>query len=459
MMLLRVIILVLISGLAYGFSKKSQPYDRGLSGDAESYIQLDVKKKVLENGLTIIAVQNEKLPIFSFYSYIKVGGKYEQKGTTGASHFLEHMMFKGAKKYGEGEFDKLVEGNGGTNNAYTTNDLTVYYETLPSEHFSVIADLEADRMANLLLAKESFEKERLVVLEERRMRYENSDRGKLYLDMMKAVFKGTPYGGSVIGEVADLKSITRDDVQKYFKKYYAPNNALIVVVGSLPTSEVFEVIEEKFGKLPKSKNLEADKAKVLAAKGFDFKSDLSKDIRLKGSSPTSMFSLAFKGVKISHADSFVLDILSSILGDGGSSYLNQKYVLGKKPLLQNIYAANYTLQDSGVFFIGGQLKEKTRLNKWKKELRKELRGVCETAISERAVKKVINQYLVSMLKGLDTNAGVARFLGDREVYFGSYDFYKKEIKKYESITIDQLKVACKKYLTVDDSLFISIGKH
>ena len=314
-------------------------------------------------------------------------------------------------------------------------------------------------MANLLLAKESFEKERLVVLEERRMRYENSDRGKLYLDMMKAVFKGTPYGGSVIGEVADLKSITRDDVQKYFKKYYAPNNALIVVVGSLPTSEVFEVIEEKFGKLPKSKNLEADKAKVLAAKGFDFKSDLSKDIRLKGSSPTSMFSLAFKGVKISHADSFVLDILSSILGDGGSSYLNQKYVLGKKPLLQNIYAANYTLQDSGVFFIGGQLKEKTRLNKWKKELRKELRGVCETAISERAVKKVINQYLVSMLKGLDTNAGVARFLGDREVYFGSYDFYKKEIKKYESITIDQLKVACKKYLTVDDSLFISIGKH
>ena len=123
-------------------------------------ISFDVKKKVLDNGLTILAVENFKLPVFSYYTYYKVGSKYESPGTTGSSHLLEHMMFKGAKKYGEGEFDKLIEGNGGSNNAFTSNDLTVYFEDLPSEHFDVVIDLEADRMQNLLLAKESFEKER-----------------------------------------------------------------------------------------------------------------------------------------------------------------------------------------------------------------------------------------------------------------------------------------------------------
>lgn len=455
MLLKRLPILLFFTGLmlsSCSFLKQSDD-----TGDEQSVIHFDVHKKTLSNGLTILAVQNTKLPIFSYNTYYKVGGKYEGKGTTGASHLLEHMMFKGAKKYGEGEFDKLVEGNGGQNNAYTTNDVTVYYENLPSEHFEVIADLEADRMENLLLAKDSFEKERLVVLEERRMRYENSDKGKLYLEMMKAIFVGTPYGMSVIGEVEDLKSITRDEVQKYFKKYYAPNNAVIVVVGSLDPATVFEVIEKKYGQLEESKDLLSEKAEVLNKMGFEFKAKLPQDIHLVGTSPTPMFSLAFKGTKIGSQDAFVLDILSSILGDGGSSFLNEKFVLGRKPLLQNLYAANYTLQDSGVFFIGGQLNENISVKDWKKILLKELNSACDEAITARSVQKVINQFLVSILKDLDTNAGVARYLGDREVYYGSYEFYKKEFSIYESITLDSLRATCKKYLTPNESLFISIG--
>ena len=145
-------------------------------------------------ALRLLVVENNKLPIVSYYTFFDVGGRFESRetGTTGATHFLEHMMFKGAKKYKAGEFEKIVEGNGGRGNAYTTFDSTVYYESFPSKVLEKIIDLEADRMGNLTIESKSFESERLVVKEERKMRYENSPMGKLYLSMMQAVFKGTP---------------------------------------------------------------------------------------------------------------------------------------------------------------------------------------------------------------------------------------------------------------------------
>lgn len=453
----------LVAGIVVGsilLSGCSSSKNGGEDKNLDNRISFDVKKKVLSNGLTVLVVENHKLPIFSYYTYYKVGSKFEKPGTTGSSHLLEHMMFKGAKKYGEGEFDKVVEGNGGRNNAYTTNDLTVYYENLPNEHFEVIADLEADRMQNLLLQKDSFNNERNVVLEERKMRYENSDRGKVFLRMMKEVFKGTPYGSSVIGEVEDLKTVPREKVWDYFKTYYAPNNAVIVIVGAVDADKVISTIDKKFGDIPPTKDLEKIKSEHLNQLGFNFRKDFKQKLKLKGTTPTPMFSLSFKGLKVGEREAFVLDIVSSIIGDGDSSYLNETFVTGKKPSLQGIYAANFTLQESGVFFIGGQLLPKTNLKKFEKQLKTSVKKSCESAITPRAVQKVLNQYFVSMLSSLDKNAGIARFLGDREVYYGSYDFYKKEMKIYESITIDELKSVCKKYLTTDENIFISIwDKH
>lgn len=420
-------------------------------------ISLDVKKRVLKNGLTILLVENDKLPIFSYYTYYRVGGKYETEGITGATHYLEHMMFKGAKKYGPGEFDKLVEGNGGSNNAYTTNDLTVYYENLPSEHIQKIVDLEADRMQNLALETTSFEKERNVVLEERKMRYENSDRGKLFLKMMKEVFAGTPYGTSVIGKIQDIKSVSRDQMMDYFKKFYTPNNAIIVIVGDIDSDEVFDKIEEKFGQIPANKDLALIKSQILDKRnGFEFKGAFNRWVKLNGTSPMPNFMLAYKGIKIGPRDAYILDILSSILGSGESSYLNQNFVMSRNPMMSNIYAANYTLQDSGVFFVGGQLLKGKSIKNTKNVLTKKIVSSCYDAINERSLQKVKNQYLVQMLSGLDTNAGVARFIGDREVFYGDYSFYNKEYAIYNSVSMAELKLACEKYLKKENSIFLSI---
>jgi len=455
-------LLVLLVSACAGLNStsKNDESSDGMVGKELNSISLDAHKKVFSNGLTAIVVENHKLPIFTYYTYYKVGGKFEDEGITGASHYLEHMMFKGAKKYGAGEFDRLVEGNGGSNNAYTTNDLTVYYENLPSEHLATMIDLEADRMQNLLLEEKSFESERDVVLEERKMRYENKDNGKIYLKMMQEVFKGTPYGTSVIGKIKDLKSVTRDQMHDYFKKFYAPNNAVILIVGDFDKDDVFDLLEEKFGKIPSTNNLEKFKKEVVAKKGFDFKAKFNKRINLNGTSINPVFMLGFKGVKIGSVDSYALDILASMLGDGESSYLNQEYVQSRKPKLTNVYAANYTLQDAGVFFFGGQLLKGRNLKTFERNFKKKLIKSCDVALDARSLQKIKNQYLVGMLSGLDTNAGIAKLLGDREIYYGDYNFYKKEFGIYNSIGLEQVRSVCKKYLNKEDSIFLSIwNKH
>ncbi|MCT4641437.1 MAG: insulinase family protein [Bacteriovoracaceae bacterium] len=442
--------------LFIGCSSKSE---QQVKFNADS-IEFNAVKKEFKNGLKAIVIENKKLPIFSYYTFYQVGGKHETQGLTGASHFLEHMMFKGAKKYKMGDFDRLVEGNGGNNNAYTSNDLTVYYENMPSEHLELMIDIEADRMENLTLDEKAFESEKQVVLEERRMRYENSDRGKIFLAMMKQIFKGSAYGTSVIGKIKDIKTVSRNQIYNYFKKYYAPNNAVIVIVGDVDSNKTFDLIEKKFANIKAFKDLEKVKLAALSQKTIKKPLKLGYDVKLKGQSPVPSFILAYPGIKIGPYESYVLDILSSILGDGASSYLNQKYVLSRKPLLSNIYAANYTLQDGGVFFIGGKLIRSANLNIAKKSLRRLMHRSCKKSINQRTLAKVKNQYLVQMFSGLDTNASIAKFIGNREVYFGDYRFYKKEMQTYQSITVDDLKKACDKYFHPKKSVFLSIwNKH
>ncbi len=383
-------------------------------------------------------------------------------GLTGASHFLEHMMFKGAKKYPEGVFDQTVEGNGGRNNAFTTSDMTVYYESLPSEHIEKIIDVEADRMQNLALNPKSFESEKQVVLEERKMRYENSDRGKLYMEMMQNVFKGTPYGAPVIGWIKDIKGVSRDQVFDYFKRYYAPNNSFVVIVGDVDADETMEMMEKSFGDVPKSEDLKEKKKEAIEENGaFNFKGKFGgRWAKVHGTSNDPMFMLAFKGVKIGPRSSYTLDILSSMLGDGESSYLNGQYVLSRRPQLANVYAANYTLQESGVFFVGGQLLKGANLNALRKGLYGRITKGCKTSLNERQLQKVKNQYLVSYLSGLDTNEGIARFIGDREAYYGDYEHYKKELDIYNSVSLAEVKKACDQFLKKENSIFISIwNKH
>lgn len=417
-------------------------------------INLEVDELKLENGMTALIVNNPKLPIFSLYFFYKVGGKNEVPGITGASHLLEHMMFKGAKKFGKNTLDFIIEGSGGSTNAYTTNDQTVYYENLPSKELSMILDIEADRMENLALDPDDFEKERAVVLEERKMRYENSPRGQLYQELMRNFFAGTPYGRSVIGDIPDLKSVTREQIHNYFKKFYAPNNVTLVLVGDVNTSEAKKLIREKFGKIPSSPTVEQEHAS-LTDDQFKVTFKESQVVKKKGESPNPIFMMAYPTYKVGHPKGYALDILSSILGSGKSSSLINEYILINRPMATSMYAAHQQLEKAGLFFIGGELVRGVKLDDFRKDLKKKLLNYCETEITPRNIQKIKNNYLVDLYSGLDTNAGLAQFLGDRQLLFGDWKVYKQELNLYEKVTVEDVKAMCVETFN-KESVFVSV---
>ncbi|OFZ15243.1 MAG: hypothetical protein A2X86_07930 [Bdellovibrionales bacterium GWA2_49_15] len=421
--------------------------------------KLTVFKKILKNGLVVIVHENHLLPIMSYYTFYDVGGRYESRSesTTGATHFLEHMMFKGAKKYGPGLFDSQLEALGGSTNAYTTFDDTVYHQELPSSGLELIMDMEADRMANLLLEEEAFEKERAVIFEERKMRYENSPHGKLLLTMMQEVFKGTPYGGSVIGDEIDLKNLTRSQLQDFFKKYYAPNNAIIVIVGDVDHEKVFALAEQKFGVLQANSELAALKKSKDGAASYLWDDKIfGRSIRSKGTNPTPLFYFAYKGEPLGTRRAFVMDILAAMLGTGSSSYFNQKYVKGQKPTLNSISVGNYNLKYSGVFYIGGELLQKQYLKRFEKEFQADLKQLCPKAITERALQKAKNQFMVSYFNELSGNDDLASFLGVRESAFGDYNYYVKELETYHAITRDEVLNVCSDIMENSKYLYLSM---
>ena len=455
-------IICLLTSCAGGFMLfddiKDGEEDSNLSNAS---LNLKVNKYQLKNGLRLLVVENHRLPIFSYYTFFDVGGRYESRKdkTTGATHFLEHLMFKGTHKTSSGYFDRVIEARGGHTNAYTTFDATVYYNNVPSGNLSKIIEMEADRMNNLKIEENPFEKERLVVLEERKLRYENRPAGKLHLAMMQEVFKGTPYGGSVIGSKEDLLSLTKEQVEKFYQKFYTPDNAIIVVTGDVNSKKVHYAVKKYYGSLAPSKDLAKFKKEKNAPENYSAWGRFGREIKLNGATPVPIFNLVFKGEPLGTRKSFVMDILSSILGAGDSSYLKQKFVKGKKHMLNSLYVYNYNLKYKGVFYIGGKLLKGIGVNQFKRTLVKETGKICKKAINERSLQKTKNQYLIHYYNSLQTNAGSAEFLGLREGFYNDYNFYKKELLIYDSIQVEEVKKVCHEIFDKGEYIFLSIWRN
>jgi zinc protease len=315
-------------------------------------------------------------------------------------------------------------------------------------------------MENLLLEPASFERERAVVMEERKYRYENSPRGQLYLAMMKAVFEGTPYGGSVIGEFEDLKSLSRDQVMEYFKKFYTPDNAIIVIAGNVDPSDTYSMVKEKFGKLASStEEVRQYKKNADAPERYKLRSRWNREIRLRGEAQTPQFMMAFPGEAVGTRKAYVMDLLSSLLGSGVSSFFNQEFVKNRSPLLGEISVSSYNLMYNGVFFISGELLSKTNLTSFKSRLERDLKKTCKTAVVDRSVQKGKNQFLVSFFSGMQTNSGLAHSLGLSQLYFADHTHYKKELEIFQSITTQEVMDVCQDLFEKGPSLFLSVWKN
>lgn len=397
----------------------------------------EVREYSLKNGLKVLVTEDHKAPVATFQVWYMVGSRNEPEGKTGISHLLEHMMFRGTSKFGSKVFSRLIQKNGGTDNAYTTRDYTMYYETLSSDRLDLAIELESDRMENLLLNPEAVRYERSVVMEERRMRYEDDPQSSLFEEVVATAFKVHPYHHPVIGWMSEIKSIDRDDLYTHYKRYYSPDNAVIVVAGDVHAGDILKKIEAEFTDIPKGPPRPPVTSIEPQQKG-------EKRVYLKRAEAKLPYILiAYHVPNFPGEDSAALDVLSSILS-GKSGRLYKDLVRGGETAL-NVFASYDSLRiDPFLFFVGGTVKSGSNIKELEQALYSELAKLANTPPSETEVQKAKNQVEASFIMGQDSIYFEGQILGMFEV-LGDWKLKDKYLDMIRDVTPEDVRKVAEKY--------------
>lgn len=407
-----------------------------------SLFSADVQEYKLSNGLKVLIVEDHKSPVATFQVWYRVGSRNEPAGKSGLSHFLEHMMFKGTSRLGPSELSKIVQKNGGTLNAYTTKDYTAYFELFASDRITVALDLEADRMQNLLLDQREIAAEKNVILEERRLRYEDDPQNSLFEDVVAAAFKVHPYQRPVIGWMSDIRSIERDDLAEYYKTHYTPQNAVIIVVGNVNGKEFIENIRFFFEKVPSGKEIPPIRSIEPEQRG-------EKRLVLKREAELPFMISAYHVPSFPHEDSYALDVLSLILSGGKSSRLYQSLVYERKVALS--VSADYSglNRDPYLFFFFATASPGVHINDVESALNREIESLKKSPPAEREIQKAKNQIESSFVMGQDSIYVQAMLYGRFEM-LGDWRLMDQYLAGIRKVTGADIVRVAQKYLLEDN---------
>jgi zinc protease len=399
----------------------------------------DVKTFTLNNGMKFLVVEDFSIPNANMYFFYKVGSRNEHQGITGLSHFFEHMMFNGAKKYGPKEFDRTMEFNGGANNAYTTENVTVYTDWFPAASAEIMFDLEGDRIASLSIDPKMVESERGVVLSERRTGIENSPWRPLSEGLQATAFQEHPYHWPVIGYEDDMKNWTQEDLERYFKTYYAPNNCVVVVSGALKLEKVKELAKKYFEPIP----AQPAPPKVHIVEPVQTG---ERRITIKKEVETPYMMIGYKTPESKHEDYYALNILSSVLSSGNSSRLYASLV-DQKELATQVATDFGDTFDPNLFNVYAVANEKVKEIDLEQAIYAEIEKVKKDGITESELQKIKNQKLMEFYNQVETINGKSNNIGTYEVFFGDYRKMFDAPVNYNKVTIADVQRVAKKYLT------------
>ncbi|MDK2124075.1 M16 family metallopeptidase [Parachitinimonas caeni] len=409
-----------------------------LAGPVQALTVDKVNHFTLGNGMKFLVVESRAIPNANFYVFWKVGSRNEALGATGLSHFFEHMMFNGASKYGVKQFDRVMEAKGGTNNAYTTTDVTVYTNWFPATSLETIFDLEGDRIASLTIDPKMVESERGVVISERTTGLENSNFRMLDEEVMSVAFLAHPYSWPVLGFESDIKAWTQADLRHYFDTYYAPNNAVTVVVGDVTFDQVKKFAEQYIGPIPA-------RAKPPAVRTVEPEQRGERRVFVKKASVTTPnLQFAFKTPAINHPDYYALEVLQSILAEGKTSRLYRALVDQRLATEVEVYAPETF--DPGVLNVFVVAAEGVSAAKLEKATLAEMDKLVRNGISEQELQKVRKLKLIQYYRQLETINGQASLLGKYETFFGDYRKLFDAPKAYEALSVADIKAVAAKYL-------------
>jgi zinc protease len=400
-----------------------------------------VHEEVLLNGLKVIAVEDTSAQMAIFQVWYHAGSMNEQFGKTGLSHLLEHMMFKGTRRYGSKTFSRIIKRAGGIDNAGTSKDYAMYFQKLAPDRLHLSIDLESDRMKNLVMTQRDVLSERDVVMEERRLRYDDDPQNLVYEEVIAAAFKNHPYRWPVIGWMSDLESITRDDLLKYYKAHYVPNNAFIVVVGNIDMDSVLRRIRDKFGAIPKGPEV-----KKISAEEPDQKGERRIVVKKEAELPY-IFS-GYKAPNVHHEDSYALEVLGSVLSGGKSSRIYKSLVDEKQVALSAGAGYSNFNKYPFLFYLYGTALPGRSIDEVEEALYEEVEKIKEKPPSEREVQKAKNQIEADFIIGQDSIYFQARTLGMFEV-LGGWRLKDKYLDGIRNVTPGDVQAAAIKYLIED----------
>ena len=403
-----------------------------------------IVSKTLANGLKIIVWPDHDIPNANFYTFYKVGSRNEYPGITGLAHYFEHMMFNGTTKRAPGEFDKQMEAAGGSNNASTSNDLTIYTDWFPSSALETIFDLEGDRMANLSFDPKVIESERAVVYSERRLRVDNDNFGALMEQMQATAFTAHPYTFPTIGWPSDIENWKLDDLKKFFKTYYAPNNAVLVVAGDVEPAQVFALADKYLASLPKQPEPTPITTVEPEQQGE------RRIVLERADAQSPIVAYAFhSGIGAGSKDYPALELLTTILSQGDSSRLHQRLVEREQAAVQ---AGTYVDAgfDPGLLWVYAMLPPDGDMAKVEALLGDELAKVGRNGVTATELDKARNLKAAAFWRGMATINGKARALGTYEVFNGDYRKLFDAPAAYDAVTAADVQTLAKKILRVQN---------
>ena len=408
---------------------------------AASFSAEAVRSARLPNGLTALVLADPLLPSLAYVTTYRVGSRNERPGITGISHLFEHMMFNGARRHGPKAFDKVVESNGGFSNAYTTHDVTSYYEVMPSDKLGVVLDLEADRMRDLELSERNLASEREVVMEERRLRTDESPIGALYEHLYASAYMAHPYRWPVIGWMADIEAISVQDINDYFKLHYRPGRAVVAVAGAVDPDEALAQVAEALGGLEPGAEPGAVVRSEPEQRG-------ERRVTLRKEAQLATLLVGFHACDAASPDLFALDVLQTILSDGDSSRLRRKLVLEEESCVE-LHVDFPWSADPGLFTIAATMRPGVEPATVEEALHGELLRIAQTPPEASEVRKATNQLKADFFRRLKTNEGRADLLAGTEVLHGSYAELFELPARYAAVTATDVQAVAARWLRRD----------
>ena len=399
--------------------------------------QFDVQTCDLRNGMKILLLEDHTIPSVALYFFHRVGSRNEHTGITGLSHFFEHMMFNGAKKYGPKMFDRAMEDNGGRNNAYTSEDLTVYQDWFPPGALPLIFDLEADRTRDLSFDPKMVESERSVVANERRLSVENNDHNLLGEQLMAAAFIAHPYHWPVLGWMVDIEHWKRADLVQYYQTYYAPNNCEMVIVGDIHKDAVLQLARKYLEPIP----AQAPPRPVTTTEPEQIG---ERRVFVNKFAQLPSLQVAYHSPAATNADYIPLDVVSYILLKGESSRLYRRLV-DQEQVAISVDGGQSPHLDPFIFLFDIQPRDGVPVERVEQVLEEEITKIRSAPVTEREFQKAKNTAVADFYRTMKTIDGKANALGTYDVVFGDYHKLFQTVNRINEVTLADIQRVAGKY--------------